>query len=103
MGLLLNLSVPGHDSPLMVWWQSEQNRWEQWADWKTVVVDSLEPQREQESREVKVSLITEREFVKSYWSRLDMFSLVSGTVVIPSVEFTMENIVNTLIFFFINK
>lgn len=84
MGLLLNLSVPGHDSPLMVWWQSEQNRWEQWADWKTVVVDSLELQREQESREVKVSLITEREFVKSYWSRLDMFSVLSVTVFITS-------------------
>ena len=71
----------------MVWWQLEQKRWEQWADWNTVVVDSLELQREQESRELKVSVITEREFVKSYWSRLDMFSLVSGTVIIPSVEF----------------
>ena len=68
----------------MVWWHSEQNRWEQWADWKTVVVDSLELQREQESREVKVSLITEREFVKSYWSRLDMFSVLSVTVFITS-------------------
>ena len=66
----------------MVSWQSEQNRWEQWSDWKTVVVDSLELQREQERREVKVSLMTEREFVKSYWSRLDMFSLVSVTEII---------------------
>ena len=81
--ILLNLSVPGHDSPLMVWRHSEQNRWEQWADWKTVVEDSLELQREQDSRELKVSVITEREFVKSYWSRLDIFS-----VIITSVEFS---------------
>ena len=47
-----------------------------------MVVDSLELQREQERREVKVSVMTEREFVKSYWSRLDMFSLVSVTVII---------------------
>ena len=87
MVLLLNLSVPGQEAPLMEWWHSEQNRWEQWADWNTVVVDSLELQREQESSELKVSVITEREFVKSYWSRLDMFFLVSGTVIITSVEF----------------
>ena len=31
-----------------------------------MVVDSLELQREQERREVKVSVMTEREFVKSY-------------------------------------
>ena len=84
---MLNLSVPGQEAPLMEWWHSEQKRWEQWADWNTVVVDSLELQREQESSELKVSVITEREFVKSYWSRLDMFSLVSGTVIITSIEF----------------
>ena len=47
-------------------------------------VRNLELQREQESREVKVSLITEREFVQSYWSRLDMFSVLSVTVFITS-------------------
>ena len=51
-----------------------------------MVVDSLELQREQERREVKVSVMTEMEFVKSYWSRLDMFSLVSVTVIITSIE-----------------
>ena len=66
--------------PSLCFW----SQWEQWADWKTAVVDSLELQREQESREVKVSLITEREFVKSYWSRLDMFSVLSVTVFITS-------------------
>ena len=52
-----------------------------------MVEDSLELQREQERREVKVSVMTERELVKSYLSRLDMISPVSVTVIIRSREF----------------
>ena len=25
----------------MEWWHSEQNRWEQWADWNTVAVEAF--------------------------------------------------------------
>ena len=86
--VLLNLSIPGHVSPLMVRWHSAQNRWGHWPDWKTVVEDSLELQREQERREVKVSVMTEMELVKSYWSRLTAWFLAACSCLETNISFS---------------
>ena len=49
-----------------------QRLWSHCPDCQTEEEDSLVWQMEQERREVRVELITDTEFVKSYLSRLDM-------------------------------